>query len=161
MVLVLMGPAGAGKSTVGRALAQELGWRFVEADAYHSAHSVEKMRRGEPLTDADRQGWLRSLHELIADATHQKHDLVLACSALARRYRDVLTGGLDDVAFVYLRAPASVLLARLAARPDHFADERLLPEQLATLEEPDNALTIDARRTPEDIIALIREYFGV
>ena len=161
MILVLMGPAGAGKSTVGRALAHELGWRFVDADDYHSATSVEKMRRGEPLTDADRAGWLRALHEVIAEATSSGTDLVLACSALARRYRAALVGGADDVAFVYLRAPASVLRARLVARTNHFADERLLPQQLATLEEPEEALTVDATRSPEEIVAAIRHQFRV
>lgn len=161
MVLILMGPAGAGKSTVGRALAQEIGWRFVDADDYHSATSVEKMRRGEALTDADRAGWLRALHEVLAGATSRGQNLVLACSALKHAYRDALAGGLDNAAFVYLRTPASVLRARLETRPDHFADERLLPQQLATLEEPEEALTVDATRTPEEIVATIRRRYSV
>lgn len=161
MILVLMGPAGSGKTTVGRALAQEIDWRFVDADAYHSAASVEKMRRGEALTDADRVGWLRALHEVLAEATSSGQHLVLACSALKRVYRDALVGGLDGVAFVYLRTPASVLRARLAARPGHFADERLLPGQLATLEEPDQALTVDATRSPDEIVATIRRHYSV
>ena len=161
MILVLMGAAGAGKTTVGRALAHELGWRFVDADDYHSATSVEKMQRGEALTDADRAGWLHALHEVIAEATSGGENLVLACSALARRYREALAEGVDDVAFVYLRAPESVLRARLVARTDHFADERLLPQQLATLEEPEDALTVDATRTPEEIVAIIRQQLRV
>ena len=155
----MMGPAGAGKSTVGLALAREIGWRFVDADSYHSESNIGKMGRGESLTDADRAGWLRALHQVITDATNRGEALVLACSALARRHRDVLTGGLDAVAFVYLRTPVSVLRARLAVRPDHFADERVLPQQLATLEEPDDALTVDATRSPDEIVAFIRNHF--
>ncbi|HTM03178.1 MAG TPA: gluconokinase, GntK/IdnK-type [Vicinamibacterales bacterium] len=161
MILVLMGPAGAGKSTIGRALADDLGWRFVDADSYHAETSVAKMRRGEPLTDADRADWLRTLRDVIADAASSGLNLVLACSALARRHRDALAGGLDGVTFVYLRTPASVLRARLAARPDHFADERLLPQQLATLEEPEEAFTVDATRPPPEIVAIIRRHFGM
>ena len=161
MVLVLMGPAGAGKSTVGRALAEELNWPFIEGDSYHSEASVEKMRRGEALTDADRVGWLRALHDVIAEATSSGRHLVVACSALARRHREALAGGSGEVAFVYLRAPASVLRARLAARPNHFADGRLLPQQFATLEEPEDALTVDATQAAEEILAAIRNHFRV
>jgi gluconokinase len=156
-----MGPAGAGKTTVGEALVQALGWRFVDADAYHSETSVAKMRRGEPLTDADRADWLRALHDVIADAARNGQNLVLACSALARRHRVALTADVDGVAFVYLQTPASVLRARLEARTDHFADERLLPEQLATLEEPEHAFTVDATRPPDETVAIIRRHFRV
>jgi len=161
MVLVLMGPAGAGKSTVGFALANDLGWPFVDADAYHAATSVEKMRRGESLTDQDRVGWLEALHAVIANATATGQHLVVACSALAQRHREALVGDLPGVVFVYLRAPASVLSARLVARPSHFADARVLPEQLATLEDPDDALTVDATESPGDIVAKIRHHFGL
>jgi gluconokinase len=156
-----MGPAGSGKSTVGRALAHALNWPFVEGDSYHSEASVDKMSRGEPLTDDDRVDWLRALHDVISEATSSGRDLVVACSALARRHREALAGGLGDVAFVYLRASASALRARLAARPNHFADERLLPQQLATLEEPEDALTVDATRPPEEIVATVRDHFRV
>jgi gluconokinase len=161
VILILMGPAGAGKSTVGSALADALGWPFVEADAYHSAASVDKMRRGEPLNDADRAGWLRALHDVITDAASSGRNLVLACSALARRHREALVGGASGVAFVYLRTPPPVLRARLAARANHFADERLLPGQLATLEEPEDALTVDATRPPDEVVATIRHHFRV
>jgi gluconokinase len=161
LIVVLMGPAGAGKTTIGRALAAALGWRFVDADDFHSEANVQKMRRGEALTDDDRLGWLRALHELIVQASDSGRPLVLACSALTARHRELLVGDCPAVELVYLRAPASVLRARLEARPDHFADERLLPQQLATLEEPEDALTVDATQAPQDIVAAIRRHFGI
>src|SRR5262245_42063575 len=99
-----MGVAGSGKTVIGRALAAELGWRFVDADDYHSAANLAKMHRGMPLSDADRAPWLATLHQLVARALDRREPLVLACSALRASYRDTLGGGLRAVRFVHLAA---------------------------------------------------------
>ena len=164
MVIVLAGAAGAGKTTVGRALAAALGWRFADADAYHAPADVAKMRTGIALTDADRAAWLTTLHGLIATAIDRRESLVLACSALKQRYRDILRGNLRGVRFVYLKADEATLRARLASRTGHFVGPTLVASQLATLEEPpdaQDAATIDATSPPEQIIRAIRDEFGV
>jgi len=164
VVIVLAGAAGAGKTMVGRALAAALGWRFVDADDYHAPADVAKMRAGVALTDADRAAWLTTLHGVLATAIDRRESLVLACSALKQRYRDILRSNLRGVRFVYLNASEATLCARLASRTGHFAGPALVASQLATLEEPrdaHDALTIDATWPPEQIIRAIRHEFGV
>ena len=152
-----MGPSGAGKTTVGHALAVALGWAFVEADELHSTENVEKMRRGEGLTDADRAPWLESIRRVVAQAIAQRTPTVIACSALKQSYRDIIRDGFAGVHFVYLQADAALLRERLARRTGHFAGPALIASQLATLEEPgDDALTVDASHTPEEIVTEIR-----
>jgi gluconokinase len=161
MVIVIMGAAGAGKTTIGRSLAVELAWRFIEGDELHPARNVAKMSAGLPLTDADREPWLAALHAIVARAIDRREHAVIACSALKERYRQALRGGLHPVRFVYLRASEAVLCHRLASRPRHFFDPRLLPSQLSELEEPEEALALDAALPPERILAAIRQEFGV
>ena len=160
VVVVMMGAAGAGKTTVGRALATSLGWPFVEGDDYHSAAAVEKIRGGIGLTDADRAPWLASLHGVIAQALDRREHRVIACSALRDRYREALGGGLRRVRFVFLAANEATLRRRLETRPGHFAGPSILRSQLAALEEPRDALTIDATRPVDEIVATIRREFG-
>jgi len=162
MVIVVMGPAGAGKSTVGAALAAELGWRFVDADDYHSAANLAKMDRCEPLTDADRASWLAALHEVIALAAGRREALVLACSALTASYRAQLAGEVRSVRFAYLKNSPNVLRSRLEARQHHVAKANLLPSQLATLEEPDDpSLVFDGAADVPTLVSRIRTEFGV
>jgi len=163
MVIVIMGVSGAGKTTIGRALAVELGWPFVEGDSVHPARNVEKMHAGIPLTDADREPWLDALHAIIARAVDRREHTIVACSALKARYRDRLRAGLRTVRFVYLRADPATLRRRLAERPSHFFNPTLLPSQFEALEEPgaDDALIIDGAAAPERILGTIREAFGV
>jgi carbohydrate kinase (thermoresistant glucokinase family) len=161
VVVILIGAAGAGKTTVGKALATALSWRFVDGDDYHAPASIAKIRAGVPLSDADRAPWLASLHRAIAAALDRREGVVVACSALRDSYRRTLQGGLHPVRFVYLEADESTLRRRLVERAAHFAGPALLASQLATLEEPGDALTIDATRPPEQIVDTIRYEFGL
>ncbi|HVR24853.1 MAG TPA: gluconokinase [Candidatus Polarisedimenticolia bacterium] len=154
MVVLLMGVAGAGKTTVGKLLASQLGWDFADADDYHSAANIEKMRNGIPLTDADRAPWLDALRALISGWIAAENNAVLACSALRRAYRDHLRVG-SEVCLIYLRVAPEVLRQRLRARHGHYMTEPMLESQLATLEEPQDALVIDAEAAPAMIVAEI------
>ena len=158
-IIVVMGPAGAGKTTIGILLAKSLGWRFLDADDFHSPENIERMRRGIPLTDADREPWLRAMRQALAEALANKTNVVLACSALKEQYRrDLIPDGAEaSVRFVYLRAPERVLRERLAQRSGHYAGPALLESQLATLEEPADALWVDASCDPQEIVARIRQ----
>jgi gluconokinase len=159
MVIILMGVAGSGKTTVGRELAGELGWKFYDADDYHPRSNVEKMSHGVPLDDADRAPWLERLRELIESCLARGEDAVLACSALKESYRRTLVVD-DRVKLVYLKGDRELLLERLSERHGHFMKPEMLDSQLATLEEPQRALTVDISETPEEIAAKIREQFG-
>jgi len=163
VVIILTGVAGAGKTTIGRALAAELGWPFVEGDHYHPAANVAKMHSGIPLDDVDRAPWLAALHALIVRALDRREHTVMACSALRRQYRGRLRGECRQVRFVHLQASEPELERRLATRPAHFAGPSLLPSQLATLDPPgdDEALIVDATWPPERILCAIRTEFGV
>jgi gluconokinase len=132
-------------------LARRLGWPFLDADDFHSASNKEKMHRGIPLTDADRAPWLAAIHAELVRQNQQGSSVVLACSALKQEYRDVLHAQLE-VQIVYLRGSAAVLQEHIASRHGHFAGESLLPSQLATLEEPRDALVVDVSQTPEEIV---------
>lgn len=162
-MIVLMGPAGAGKTTVGTALAERLGWIFVDADDHHAPASLDKMASGTPLTDADRAGWLERLHALLTRSLDRRESMVLACSALTHAHRQRLVDGLRPVRVVYLQTPRDTLLARLRARRDHVAGEALLDSQLATLEEPDadDALVLDGASSIDALVGHIRLAFGV
>lgn len=152
-VVVLMGVAGSGKSTVGRLLAEQLEWPFQEGDLLHPPGNVAKMAAGHPLTDDDRWPWLTRIHEWIS--AHP--DGVITCSALKRRYRDVLRE--PHVRFVHLAASEDDLLARLATRPEHFMPAVLLDSQLADLEPPDpdeQAITVAAAEPAEQVSEIIR-----
>lgn len=162
-IIVLMGPAGAGKTTVGALLAESLGWHFLDADAFHSSANVERMRHGIGLTDADRAPWLRAMHDALEELHARGESAVLACSALKAQYRRALvpTSAWNAVRFVYLRAPEAVLRERLAHRTAHYAGPSLLASQLATLEEPPDALWIDASCEPSEIMQRIRRDLAV
>ncbi|HWE26346.1 MAG TPA: gluconokinase [Polyangia bacterium] len=151
MILVVMGVSGAGKSTVGAALAKALGWPFLEADELHSPANIDKMRRGEPLDDADRAPWLQAVAARMRDL----QDGVVACSALRERYRAVLRVR-DDVKFVFLDVPRAALGRRLAHRKGHYMPPSLLPSQLGTLERPDAAVTIEGELPIAATVAQIR-----
>ena len=151
MVVVLMGPAGAGKSTIGHALAGRLRWSFVDADDLHSPASVATRAQGIPLDDADRASWLDRVNGAMRTAAANGSDLVVACSALRERYRAQLTRKVPDVRWVFLRATRALLHERLATRRGHFAGPALLDTQLMALEPPVGAIEIDAA-SPIDAI---------
>src|SRR5690242_11344049 len=161
-IIVLMGPAGAGKTTVGKLLADALGWSFLDADEFHSAANVEKMRHGISLTDADRGPWLSSIRSALEASYLAGTSVVLACSALKEEYRQGLVPdrAKNSVQFVYLHAPPEVLRMRLATRVGHYAGPALLDSQLATLEEPRHALWVDASEDPPTIVARIQRQLG-
>jgi gluconokinase len=161
VVVILVGVAGSGKTTIGQALATAKGWRFVEGDDYHAPASIAKMRAGIPLTDVDRAPWLAALHRIAAAAVDRREHVVIACSALKTRYRDALRGTLHPVRFVYLKADEATLRRRLEARGGHFAGPALLASQLRDFEQPADAITIDGMRPPEEIVGAIRYELGV
>jgi gluconokinase len=150
-LVVVMGVEGAGKTTVGRRLAGELGVAFIDGDDEHSAAAKERMAAGIPLDDATRAPWLDRLDAILRE--HESTGLVLACSALTPSYRQRLNRGVADVAFVALVAPRDVLLERIADRRGHFAGTDLLDSQLATLELGDDVKTVDATRPIDEIVA--------
>lgn len=161
-VVLVMGVTGVGKTTVGRLLAERLGWRFHDADDFHPPANLDKLRRGVPLTDDDRRPWLRQLRQAIRRWIEEGQAVVLACSALKRAYRETLTDGLEDrIGVVYLKGDLGLVRRRLAGRESHFMHPDLLPSQFADLEEPDGALEIDAGDEPGRIVARIVSSFGL
>jgi gluconokinase/shikimate kinase len=155
-VLVIMGVAGCGKSTVAGLLAGRLGWDLAEGDDMHSAANIEKMAAGHPLTDEDRQPWLARVAAWIHEHTAAHRPGIITCSALKRSYRDVLRG--DGVVFVYLAASRELIARRLAARHGHFMPLALLDSQFAALEPPgadENAITVDVSGSPDQTASLI------
>ncbi len=157
--MIICGVSGAGKTTVGVLLAQDLGWRFYEADDFHSSANIEKMRHGVPLTDEDRWPWLDSLRELIKRCLAAGENAVLACSALKKSYREYLRFS-ADVKLVYLRGDYALIANQLRRRRGHFMDPALLQSQFDDLEEPQLAETpiiIDLGRTPCDLVEEIKK----
>ena len=160
MIVLIMGVAGAGKTSVGTALAKELGWTFIDADDYHSAANVAKMEAGVALNDADRQPWLESLAGVIRQTLERGDSAVLACSALKQAYRDVLLIN-RKVQVVYLKIDYETAAERLRARGRHYMNPNLLKNQFETLEEPADAWQIDVRLPMDIIVARIRSAIAV
>ena len=161
MFVVLMGVSGCGKTAVGEALARELGWAWFDADDYHPPANVEKMRSGQPLTDADRWPWLDLLNGLMRAEDAKGRSAVLGCSALKQVYRDRLAQGLADVRWVHLKGSFELIMSRLQQRKHRYMPASLLQSQFDTLEEPRDALTIDIADPPEVLAARIRAHLGL
>jgi gluconokinase len=154
-VLVIMGVSGCGKTEVGRAVAQQWGADFQDADDWHTAEAVAKMAAGHALTDEDRGPWLERLRQKVIAATPAQGKTVLACSALRRRYRETLRNGQDGVQFIFLEGTLDLIASRMAARKGHFMPTTLLDSQFAALEAPgsDEAITISIDQPLEGVVA--------
>ena len=155
-----MGPAGSGKTTVGELLASQLGWEFADGDTFHSPANIEKMSRGVPLDDHDRIPWLDAIRGAMEQWNAQRRNVVLACSALKKSYRERLQIN-SGVKLVYLKGTFDLLRQRLHAREGHYATEQILTSQFADLEEPADAITIDVDRSPEEIVLEIRKQLAL
>jgi len=151
-IIILMGVSGAGKTTVGKRLAAELGWPFYDADDFHPAENIAKMGRGEPLNDADRQSWLELMHDIMHAMLLRGEPAVVACSALKTTYRALLAKDNPGVRFVYLKASPELIRQRLQDRQGHFMKASMLESQFAALEEPAGALVVDAAQPVEQIV---------
>lgn len=160
MVVILFGVTGSGKTTVGELLASELNWKFYDADDFHPAANIAKLHAGIALTDADRKPWLDGLHDLIKGILDRHENGVLACSALKEEYRAELTVD-ARVVMVYLEGDYHLIEERLAHRHNHFMNPNLLQSQFDTLEEPQNAITVDITPAPDTIVRNIRTKLGV
>jgi gluconokinase len=151
MIVLVMGVAGVGKTTIGERLARELGWRFLDADDYHPPENVAKMKAGIPLEDADRWPWLARLNKLL----REEESAVLACSALKGSYRERLSQGIRDFTTVYLHGSFGLIGERMKARKHRYMPAALLESQFAALEPPADAIAIDVAATPEACVAAI------
>ena len=163
MIVIIFGVSAAGKTTIGKLLAEELRWRFLEADDFHPHANVEKMRSGRPLTDEDRWPWLERLRGRITSCLAEKKNAVLACSALKRAYRDRLRAS-DEVKLVFLRGNYALIEKQLRQRRGHFMNPALLKSQFANLEEPEpdeDVLATELGRTPEEIVKEIKTKLGL
>jgi gluconokinase len=156
MVVVLMGVSGSGKTEDGTRLAEALGGTFVEGDDYHPPANVAKMRSGVPLDDADRQPWLERLSHEIGAWLDTGKTVVLACSALKQRYRDILKAGRPGVRFVHLKGDKALIRKRLDKRRGHYMPASLLDSQFAALEEAGDVITVGIDAPPDAIVAEIR-----
>lgn len=161
MVIVLMGVAGSGKTTVGQQLAAALGWGFRDADEFHPAANVAKMSAGTPLTDADRAPWLAAIRAHIDACLARGEGAVVTCSALKERYRAVLVGDPAQVKLVHLTGSPALLAERIGGRKGHFMKPEMLRSQLDALEAPADALTVDIAPPPGEIVATIRRAFSL
>ena len=153
--LIVMGVAGSGKTVVGQALAARLGWDFYDADDFHPAENVARMKSGIPLDDESRVPWLAVLHDLISARLMEKKPGVLACSALKERYRQPLLEGNPGVQMIYLKGSYELILSRLQARSGHYMKPDMLRSQFDTLEEPSTALTVDVTPPVNEIVSAI------
>lgn len=160
-VFLLMGVAGSGKSTVGRKLAESLGWRFADADDFHPPANVAKIASGNPLTDDDRAPWLAELSAFIKARIAARENTVLACSALKAAYRHTLIEDPGCVKLVFLRGSPELIKTRLERRQNHWAKPALLASQLEALEEPKDVLTLDIAPPPEVLVTAIRRHYGL
>ena len=155
MILVVMGVAGSGKTTIARTLAERLGWRFQEGDALHPPANVAKMSAGTPLSDDDRWPWLHAIAAVIDTWRAEGASGIVTCSALKRAYRDILIGPRTDVRLVHLAGEKALIAGRMAARKGHFMPTALLDSQFATLEPPgadENPIVVDIAAEPEAIV---------
>ena len=155
MIVVMMGVSGCGKTTVGRLLAKRLDWAYYEGDAFHPPENIEKMSQGVSLDDIDRGPWLASIKEAIDRCADGASDAVFACSALHRKYRRTLSADVVDIRFVYLKGEFRTIRDRMKSRDRHYMKSNMLESQFSSLEEPDDAIEMDIKNSPQDIVERI------
>jgi len=143
MIVLVMGVSGSGKTTIGEALARELGWKYLDADNYHPMANIKKMAAGVPLQDADRWPWLEKINEELVKFQERGKSIVVGCSALKEAYRERLARGLRDFKVVYLRGEFPLIQSRIAARKHRFMPATLLQSQFDALEPPQDAIEVD------------------
>ncbi|MFE1909510.1 gluconokinase, partial [Streptomyces gardneri] len=162
-LVLVVGVAGSGKTTVGRLLAERLGWAFRDGDEFHSEADRAKMAAGHPLTDGDRRPWLEAIREWMDEAIAGRRQAVVTCSALKRAYRDTLLAGRPEVLLVYLHGSREVLGSRLASRHGHFFPAGLLESQLAELQAPtpdERPLVVEIDQPPEAVVTAVLSLMG-
>ncbi|HET8665200.1 MAG TPA: gluconokinase [Nocardioides sp.] len=162
--VVVMGVSGSGKTTLGKGLAERMHWRFQEGDDLHPRSNVEKMSRGEPLTDEDRWPWLDAIGQWLDERGRAGENAVLTCSALRRIYRDRLRSGRPGLRFIHVDAPEEILRERLEKRQGHYMPASLLPSQLATLEplaDDEPGVVVSATGDPDQVLAEALEALGL
>ena len=161
MIIILMGVAGSGKTTIGTLLSEAIGWTFFDGDDFHPEENIERMRRGVALTDNDREIWLDRLHNLVRELNHRGESAILAFSALRKAYRERVAEGIDGLQFVYLNGDPALLKQRVKDRKGHYFGAELLGSQFETLEEPEGIAMVDVAGKPEVVVAKVRAVLGV
>ena len=159
MFIIVMGVSGVGKTTIGTALAKDLGWIFADADEFHPPANIEKMSRGIPLNDDDRVPWLQAIRNHIVNRMNKGESGVVTCSALKRKYRDVLQVN-EQVKFVYLKGDYDLILERMQTR-DHFMKPEMLKSQFEALEEPKEAIVVNVEKKVEEIVKTVRQELAI
>lgn len=147
-----MGVSGSGKTSIGQSLSSELGWSFFDGDDYHPPKNVQKMSQGIPLSDEDRFQWLENLSKLLHEKLLAGENIILACSALQRSYRQQLRLNRTDLSFIYLEGDFELIWKRMQSRPDHYMKPGMLESQFEILEPPENALIIEIDRPVPEIV---------
>ncbi|HTO04379.1 MAG TPA: gluconokinase [Opitutus sp.] len=161
MVILVMGVAGSGKTTIGQRLAEDLGWTFIDADDVHPPANIKKMSAGQPLNDEDRAPWLAALRQRIEECIARGENAVVTCSALKEHYRNIIVVEPEKVKIVHLHGSPELLRSRISGRKGHFMSPAMLDSQLAALEPPRNALELDVAQTPPELVTRIRQEFCV
>jgi len=161
MIIILMGVSGSGKTTVGQQLATDLSWPYFDGDDFHSLKNVAKMSSGIPLNDDDRSVWLRLIGRHIIELIKTGENAVISCSALKQQYRLQLQIDPKLIKFVYLKGSEELINKRLRSRAGHFMKAELLASQFESLEEPENAMIVEVKHSPELISTDIQAHFGL